>query len=119
VAWGYKHEPGVVPLVSQQPERRLSGDGMHDEKCGMFRFRPRDAKKMRPTPGSYRQCYERAWPRECGADLWVPRVGAVECARRQVGPRERGAAQARISFPFFCFSIFFSPYFYFQFCFSS
>jgi hypothetical protein len=35
-----------VPLVSQQPERGRSGGGMHNEKCGLFRFRLRDAKKV-------------------------------------------------------------------------
>jgi hypothetical protein len=37
VIWDDKHELGVVPLVSQQPERGLSGSGMHSEKCGLLR----------------------------------------------------------------------------------
>jgi hypothetical protein len=37
VAWGYKHEPGIIPLASQQPERGIDGGGMHNERCGLLR----------------------------------------------------------------------------------
>jgi hypothetical protein len=61
VAWGYKHEPKMISIASQQPERGPDDSDMHGERFGLLRgprgedatgtWGPRDSDQVWPRIG--------------------------------------------------------------------